>query len=219
LALVGQRTFEPVESDPITGIVFYFAAFCMLIYALWKNEWQTAHCPAAVKQVECKNGIRKTPLYALIPLVIVTYIAFSNNQFNGFNILLWIVTFTAAIGAFWQRESEPGRVPLKDRVIEFFRHPEIRIRFSYWGVLVAAVFLLAVYFHLHQINTVPFDMTSDHAEKLLDVQDVLNGSSSIFFTRNAGREPIQFYLTAVLVKVFEMDLNFTTLKFGMALAF
>jgi len=219
LALVGQRTFEPGDSDAIVGIVFYFAAFCMLIYAVWKNEWQTARFPDAAVPVEGINRIRRIPLYVLIPLIAISYFAFSNNQFTAFNILIWFVTFATAIGAFWQNEPEKGRAPLKDRVSRFFRNPEIRIRFSYWGLLVAAVFCLAAYFHLHQIDTVPLDMTSDHAEKLLDVQDVLNGSSPIFFTRNAGREPIQFYLTAFLVKFFGMEMGFTTLKVGMALAF
>lgn len=217
LALVGQRTFEPVGSDPIMGIVFYFASFCMLIYALWKNEWHSAHCPAAIEPVEGKSGTRKGSLYVLIPLVLASYVAFSNNQFTAFNILIWLGTFAVAISAFWQKEL--GHAPLKDRAVGFFRHPEIRVRFSYWGLLVVAVFCLAAYFHLNQINTLPLDMTSDHAEKLLDVQDVLNGSSPIFFTRNAGREPIQFYLTAFLVRVFGMDLNFTTLKLGMVLVF
>jgi 4-amino-4-deoxy-L-arabinose transferase-like glycosyltransferase len=62
-------------------------------------------------------------------------------------------------------------------------------------------------------------MTSDHAEKLLDVNDILNGKYSLFFPRNGGREPIQFYLSAALIKWFGAGLNFTTLKLGMALAF
>lgn len=220
LALVGQRNFEPVQSDPVMGIVFYFAAFCMLIYALWKNEWQTARCPRGVEiSAVGQSSVRKSPLYALVPLLIITYIAFSNNQFNAFNILLWIITFAAAMAAFWQHEPQSGVIPLRDRFARFARQPEVKIRFSYWGLLVFAVFCLSAYFHLNQLDTIPLDMTSDHAEKILDVQDVLNGSSPIFFTRNAGREPIQFYLTAFLVKVVGMDLNFTTLKFGMALAF
>jgi len=45
---------------------------------------------------------------------------------------------------------------------------------------------------------VPGEMFSDHAEKLLDVGDVLNGKLSIFFPRNSGREAIQMYLTAAV---------------------
>ncbi len=62
-------------------------------------------------------------------------------------------------------------------------------------------------------------MTSDHAEKLRDINHILNGDSMIFFANNGGREPIHFYLSAMLVKVFGTGMNFFTLKLGMALAF
>jgi hypothetical protein len=62
-------------------------------------------------------------------------------------------------------------------------------------------------------------MTSDHAEKLLDISRILNGDTMIFFANNGGREPIHFYLAALLVKVFHAGMNFFTLKLAMALAF
>ncbi|MGH2619766.1 MAG: glycosyltransferase family 39 protein, partial [Anaerolineales bacterium] len=52
----------------------------------------------------------------------------------------------------------------------------------------------------------------DHAEKILDIIDVLNGETSIFFPRNAGREAMQFYSTAAAVRWFGAELNFLTLK-------
>jgi len=61
-------------------------------------------------------------------------------------------------------------------------------------------------------------MFSDHAEKLLDVADVLNGQYSIFFPRNTGREAFQFYLTALIIRLFRTGLTFISLKIGMVLA-
>ncbi|NBQ62445.1 MAG: hypothetical protein EBU40_09215 [Proteobacteria bacterium] len=49
-----------------------------------------------------------------------------------------------------------------------------------------------------RVAEVPREMTSDHAEKLLDVQDVLDGQYRIFFPRNTGREAMQFYLIALM---------------------
>ena len=60
-------------------------------------------------------------------------------------------------------------------------------------------------------------MTSDHAEKLLDVFDILNGKFSIFFTRNTGREPLQFYLIALTTKVFKTGVSYLSMKIGTAL--
>jgi len=61
-------------------------------------------------------------------------------------------------------------------------------------------------------------MFSDHAEKLLDVSDVLDGKFSIFFPRNTGREAIQMYLTAAIARLFGTGLSFISLKIGTVLA-
>jgi hypothetical protein len=62
------------------------------------------------------------------------------------------------------------------------------------------------------------EMFSDHAEKLLDVNDVLNGKFPVFFIRNTGREFFQFYWTAFLAIVFKTGISFMSLKIGTALA-
>ena len=61
-------------------------------------------------------------------------------------------------------------------------------------------------------------MVSDHAEKLLDVWDVLHGQTSIFFPRNTGREAIQMYLTAGIIQLFHTGYTFLSLKIGTILA-
>jgi hypothetical protein len=57
-------------------------------------------------------------------------------------------------------------------------------------------------------------MVSDHAEKLLDVWDVLHGQTSIFFPRNTGREALQMYLTAGIIQLFNTGFTFLSLKLG-----
>jgi hypothetical protein len=74
------------------------------------------------------------------------------------------------------------------------------------------------YFRFSHLDEVAYAMWSDHAEKYLDIVDVLNGQTSIFFTRNAGREPIQFYATAAAIKWFGASFSFLTLKSITALA-
>jgi hypothetical protein len=61
-------------------------------------------------------------------------------------------------------------------------------------------------------------MVSDHAEKLLDVVDVLNGLPSIFFSRNTGREALQFYMAAATARLFGTGISHLTLKIGTAAA-
>ncbi len=88
-----------------------------------------------------------------------------------------------------------------------------------WGVVLIVVLLtgLALFFRFYRLSSVPGEMFSDHAEKLLDVSDILNGKPSIFFPRNTGREAIQFYLTAAIATWLNMGLSYISLKLGTAL--
>ncbi len=76
---------------------------------------------------------------------------------------------------------------------------------------------LGAFFRFHQLADLPRDMNSDHAEKLLDVLDVLAGRTPIFFERNTGREPFQFYWTAALIRLLGLQPDFLALKLGTAL--
>jgi 4-amino-4-deoxy-L-arabinose transferase-like glycosyltransferase len=60
-------------------------------------------------------------------------------------------------------------------------------------------------------------MISDHAEKLLDVWDVLHGQTRIFFPRNTGREAFQMYLTAGVIGLIGTGYTFLSLKIGTVL--
>ena len=81
-----------------------------------------------------------------------------------------------------------------------------------------AAVLLVVFFRTYRISEVPPEMVSDHAEKLLDVWDVLHGQTSIFFPRNTGREAIQMYLTAGIIQLLHTGYTFLSLKIGTILA-
>ena len=84
-------------------------------------------------------------------------------------------------------------------------------------ILLIAIVALGAYLRFSQLAETPAEPTSDHAEKLLDVRDLLNGERPIYFDRNTGREPIQFYFTAfVLIRGLNMPLDYETLKYGMA---
>jgi hypothetical protein len=86
-----------------------------------------------------------------------------------------------------------------------------------WLVALGAIVLLGAFFRFYRLTETPADPTSDHAEKLLDIYDLVNGQRPLFFPRNTGREPGQFYLTFALMKLFNLPLRFETLKLGTAL--
>jgi hypothetical protein len=218
LAFTAQRMLEPQSLSPKWGVFLYIASGCMLIYALLKNEWLIEpHRDAEVNGFS--SDFHKAPLFFFIPLLFFSFLAFSGNQFTSLNLLLWVATLISGLMTFWIPEKKFHWETTRDRIVDFFKKPSVSLRFDLWKLLVIVVFLSAVFFHFYQLNTIPYEMTSDHTEKLLDVNNVLNGQYSIFFPNNAGREPIHFYLTALLIKVFNFGLNFFTLKFGMAVAF
>jgi len=219
LALIGQRFFEPGANHPLVGIGFYILAIGLLGLALTSGEWH----PGLVSPDENRPlslAYRRVPLFIFIALFLVSFIAFGGNQFSGLNIFLWITTLVVALMAFWQLEETQKKVSRwKEQIIKFFRGGELDFHFNWWHLLVILVFVISAWFHLGDLASIPLEMTSDHTEKLLDLNEVLTGSTSIFFPRNSGREPIQFYLAAALVKVFGMEMDFTLLKLSMALAF
>ncbi len=219
LALIGQRFFEPGSENPLIGILIFLLAIGLLIFALLKEEWRIGSAPQE-EGGAFSLFYRKTALVLFCLLFVVSFIAFGGNRFTGLNLFLWLITLVAALVAFWQPEETRQWLSIwKERLTRLFTGGQINLRFNWWNLLVIAVFILSAWFHLADLSTIPLEMTSDHTEKLLDLNEVLNGNTSIFFPRNSGREPIQFYLAAVLVKVFSLDMNFTLLKLSMALAF
>lgn len=77
---------------------------------------------------------------------------------------------------------------------------------------LAAIMLLGALFRFQDINSTPPEMTSDHVEKLLDVNRVLNGQTNVFFANNDGRDPIQFYALALFSQIPGLHLDFYLLK-------
>jgi len=219
MALIGQRFFEPGANSPLAGIGFYVLAIGLLGLAIVSGEWRMGSVPSGDNR-SWNLTYRRNALFVFIGLFIISFIAFGGNQFTGLNILLWLATLVAALAAFWQPEAAQNSLTgWKERLVGLIRGRDVYLRINWWRLLVILVFLLSAWFHLNGLTSVPLEMTSDHTEKLLDVNEVLNGNTSIFFPRNSGREPIQFYLAAALVKFFGMEMNFTMLKLSMALAF
>ncbi len=215
-AIVGQRFLEPGLRSVGFAVICFAIAAGFLVRALLIREWQIAPLKEAETQPH-DFSVRRVPLLFLLPMLVIAFLAFSGNLFSSLNITLWVVLIATSFAAFWIPRHPQALSSLWSKVREFFRNPAIRIHISGWELLLLAVFLLAVFFRTSQLNAVPGQMISDHAEKLLDINDVLNGQTSIFFTRNTGREAFQFYLTALVIKLFGTGISFLSLKIGTVL--
>ncbi|MGZ6347030.1 MAG: glycosyltransferase family 39 protein, partial [Anaerolineales bacterium] len=101
-----------------------------------------------------------------------------------------------------------------NRLVDFYKADSWTIKATRWTLLILVVVGIVIFFRVYNIGGIPAEPFSDHAEKLLDVYDVSQGQTHIFFPRNTGREAIQMYLTLVVSWIFGTGLTFLSLKIG-----
>ncbi|MDQ7030545.1 MAG: hypothetical protein Q9O62_12580 [Ardenticatenia bacterium] len=154
------------------------------------------------------RGVRGTRRDLLMGMAmaagLVTWVLSSNNTFRLPGVMAWWTAVAAWLAAWWDGEPTLPR-------------PKPRAGQGGYLTAAAAILLLGALFRFYHLESIPPEMTSDHAEKLLDVRDVLEGARPIFFPRNTGREPAQFYVTALIAGPLGFGLSHMALKFGTAL--
>ncbi len=215
LAVVGQSFLEPPRQQVNVALIFYGLALASLLFAVFSKEWLVPDYEDP-SSIPMPVTISRNPLVLSIPLLLLSFIFFSGNRFNTINLTLWLTGTAALVAAFYIPSR--SRVSLKSKIRSFFHAPQWIIRITPWSMLVLLAIGVVVFFRFYRLSEVPGEMFSDHAEKLMDVADVLQGQTSIFFPRNTGREAIQMYLTALIAIVAGTKLSFMSLKIGTALA-
>ncbi len=110
--------------------------------------------------------------------------------------------------------DRPESPSIWKRLLAFFKRDSWTLTATRWTLLVVAVVAVVAFFRLYNITGVPSEPFSDHAEKILDVYDVSQGQTHIFFPRNTGREAIQMYLTLAVSWLLGTGLSFLSLKLG-----
>jgi len=215
IALAAQISLQPRPNRIwLPGVILYLCAAGWLAWAAWKGEWTPADLSEAEVRPE-DYRVRARWLYLSLPLALVAFLTLGGNRFTTLNVTLWVLAIIFTTLAFWQ-----GEYPFKGwwAWIKAHLHLPWKLSISTWTLLVLAATIFVIFFRTYRINQVPPEMVSDHAEKLLDVWDVLHGQTSIFFPRNTGREAIQMYLTAGIIQLFRTGYTFLSLKIGTILA-
>jgi 4-amino-4-deoxy-L-arabinose transferase-like glycosyltransferase len=216
-ALAAQAFLEPPARFSTPAVILYMAAALLAVFAYRRGELVPAvqpSGPAAVDDMEIRWG------YALAaaPMALLAFVLMGGNHFSPVNALLWLGSIGLFLAAFFKADAAPqtGRL---HRIWVALRRPGPvwNLPITRWTMLVLALLLLIGYFRFYHLDTLPVDMVSDHAEKLMDVNDLLDGNTWIFFERNTGREPFQFYWTALVIQLFDLDVSFFSLKLGTAL--
>ncbi len=200
-ALCGQVFLEPAYKNILLAVVLYGAALLAMGIFFVRNrnnpEKRILNSPHFSSQ-----EVRIELLFPALALLAAAFWFFQENRFTPLNVGLWVLGLIFFVMAVWEK---PGSLIKRSKPTWVF------------VLLLVGVGLVSVFFRVYQLANVPSEMFSDHAEKLLDIADVLDGSTPIFFTRNTGREALQFYLTAALIKIFDLDISFLSLKLGTVL--
>jgi hypothetical protein len=214
LALIAQRTFEPPPGSPWPGLLLYLLAFGTLAWAYQRGEWRLAPLPQGQQHTDTFT-VRRNASILSVAFGVMAFLTFGGNLFTSFNLTLWVLALIFFIWAFWL--EPPTLTSVWGRLRAFFGRQSWSLKFSRWTLLILAVAGVVIFFRFYHIGAVPAEPFSDHAEKLLDVYDVSQGQTHIFFPRNTGREAIQIYWTLLMSWIFGTGISFISLKIGTVL--
>lgn len=220
LAFAATRTEETALN---VGAPFLMAAFVLWLVADLVGEWPSLQAwinrPTDVSDIEPIETPQREPFAGFHPARVflalgglfasfLTLRFTSNNDFTFIGFWLWMLSI--ALWVFALAPENWGFRPLWD----WLRERGSRIRTTPMWIMIALglVMLLGAAFRLQDLPSTPPEMTSDHVEKILDAQNVLNGTHQVFFPNNGGREAFQFYAMAWVSQLPGLGLDFTTLK-------
>lgn len=199
LALVGQLFLS--RHSAIEGMVLYAVALTLVWRGLRSTDsadsptgpsTETGEAPLGWAPAPARRWSRQARL-ALAFLVPLVFLGFGGNRITLGGVLTLLLALAAYLYVFWS-PSTRFRLP----AVHWWSQDGIQLRLSATVLVLIAIFALAFVFRFYRLSDVPSDMTSDHAEKYLDIQDIQGGQRPIFFPRNSGREGTQFYLASLL---------------------
>lgn len=212
LALAAQWSLAPCpERSAQPGITLLLAAGGFLFWAYWRGEWQLAPIPV-VQVTQERAALNLMPFLASLATTLITYLSFGSLEFNFINLALLLITVGLGMLAFYPRKDHTQTCEGITNYRSAMRRMTAGLLPSWRWLGIAAGIALVVFFRYSRLHSVPPEMNSDHAEKILDVLRVLNGQAGIFFPSNGGREALQFYLVAGLNKYLHLPLGFDILK-------
>ncbi len=194
----------------------------------WWLNWRGRHSPAAAESAEAPPVTGAHPdwrdrleVYApRLPLAAAAlilsagaYLFNGSNTFTPVGVIVWVASIFVWLGVL-----APAGWTLRGWLAARFGQSrgllgrEMRFRLSWTALALIAIMLVGGYFRFAEFNAVPPEMTSDHVEKLLDAQRVLDGNHQVFFPNNGGREGVQMYLVAIFSVISGLGMQFATLK-------
>lgn len=224
LALRGQQLITHREY-PLDGPLFFAAAIATFLWSVartplaqdvrWSQSARQMRLPLYERAAALIGNVEVRAWLALASVLaaVLAYMGFAGNHFSAVGTTSWVAAIVCFVLATAERPTSDWRASGRG----WLARDRWTVSLTRVGLALIAITLVAVFFRAYRLAAIPAEMTSDHAEKLLDVHDVLNGQYRIFFPRNTGREAVQFYLTAALIRFTPLEISHLALKVGTAL--
>src|SRR3990170_1851811 len=213
LIQAGLESWEPKNETPWAWVIGLVVAAELLLWSLLRGDLPLGDRGADAGLRE-EAPVRGGYLAAGAVLALLTFLLSTKNTFRPLTVVSWAGSIASLMIGFWEGESFLRRG--WDHLAAWVRRPSLRLTLDGGALALWVALGVAAVLRFYLLYRLPLDMWSDHAEKLLDVMDVLHGRYSIFFLRNTGREPLQFYLAAATLRAFGTGLSFLTLTLGAA---
>ncbi len=214
LALAGQWLFTYQRENAGWGALGYLLAAGLFVWSIWRDQLLAPRVELA--PAEELFGLRLAPLGVALLAGGYTYWAAGDHQFRLDVVLAWGIAVAAWLAAAWDVSLRPRA--FWERLNNVWHAETFTFKFSRSHLLLIGVLAIGAYFLYSQLPAIPPEITSDHSEKLLDVNDLVQGQRPIFFPRNTGREPLQFYATLLVINLFGTGLTHLSLKIFTAFA-
>jgi hypothetical protein len=218
LMIDGQ--FRSEERQLMRGAPYIMAGALLWLVAEWfipspkwghsKREWGELPVWRWGLTVLTEVPLIRLGAGAILPILLsMVWTQSYANQFRGLGVLAWVISIISVVVVFAPDAWMPQRVFAQLKAN--YSAQKWRFRLNWVWVLFVVILLVGIAFRIHDFANVPPQMTSDHKEKLLDAQRILNGARDIFFMNNGGREVFQMYALALLSELPGLGINYPTL--------
>ncbi len=211
-ALLAQFLLEPrPERGWMIGTALYLAAASAALIAWRKSEIGLPEI-SAESSLFANQPIRIIPLLAALVLGALAFVLFGEYRFNQLNLAVWFAALASLTMAFWRPQTTLSAVIQQTR--QFSAQSRWSLQFNRHTLALVGALVIALIFLTQDIRQNPGEMISEHAEKLMDVNAVLEGTALTGFPRNIGNDFLHVYITSGIAVLLQTGLSFLSLKAG-----
>ena len=146
-------------------------------------------------------------LVASLALAAFSWTRTAAGRFELLGTAAWLVAMVLWFWAWSQHEGPKASVP---------EPAAPRGRRVATGLALLAILAIGAFFRFHLLSEIPPHPGSDHAEDLLNIEDLARGERPVFFPRNTGQAPLPFYYQYFLHRL-GLPIDYLTLKISTAL--